>query len=376
MSSEQPRPNQDSRDGNVQAAIARSATRAIALYYSRPVRFFRPSKVSGWQMLRGIASQDGVGLSPQFVRSLVQAQGFTVIAKHFVPPILVNTLLGTILFTTYTEATQILEPHIGHHPTLTAAVAGGIAGGAQALVAAPAENVRTLVEGGTVYHSWSHAWKDVFRGTETRAGLSKTEALEDVREVRRWMKEVGEMAGRGWNGWGWTCVKDISGFAVFFSMFSLTKRIAGEARVRSEAIVERRTNKVSLENIPRVLYGCLLVAGGVLAGIGYEFSTRPWEYARNATRLAHLHHLAHPTGPSRSMLVTLTMHFREDWRSFFRDPSTSVPHADPTISSTRRRFLSALKTLARVGPWGVSFLAWEIFGPTLDGDGGGDGDEE
>ncbi|KAL0063316.1 hypothetical protein AAF712_009811 [Marasmius tenuissimus] len=275
MSSEQPRPNQDSRDGNVQAAIARSATRAIALYYSRPVRFFRPSKVSGWQMLRGIASQDGVGLSPQFVRSLVQAQGFTVIAKHFVPPILVNTLLGTILFTTYTEATQILEPHIGHHPTLTAAVAGGIAGGAQALVAAPAENVRTLVEGGTVYHSWSHAWKDVFRGTETRAGLSKTEALEDVREVRRWMKEVGEMAGRGWNGWGWTCVKDISGFAVFFSMFSLTKRIAGEARVRSEAIVERRTNKVSLENIPRVLYGCLLVAGGGCAETDKHTSETP-----------------------------------------------------------------------------------------------------
>ncbi|KAF9262170.1 hypothetical protein L218DRAFT_929801 [Marasmius fiardii PR-910] len=318
-------------------------------------------------MLRGIASQDGSGLSPQFVRSLVQTQGFTVIAKHFIPPLLVNTLLGTILFTTYTETSQILEPHIGNHPTLTAAISGGAAGGVQALVAAPAENVRLLVEGGTVYHSWSHAWKDVFRGTELRAGEYRTENIKDVREVRRWMKEVGEMAGRGWNGWGWTCIKDVSGFAMFFTVFSITKRLATDARTSSESMIGQYEKKETFHRfIPRVLHGLLLVTGGVLAGFGYELTIRPWEYGRNTARLNHLHRLTRPEEPSTPMLITLARKFREDWRSFFRDPSASVPHVDTTLSSNRRRLLYALRTLARVGPWGVSFLVWEIFGPTID----------
>ncbi|KAG7086644.1 hypothetical protein E1B28_002585 [Marasmius oreades] len=219
-------------------------------------------------MLRGIASQDGLGLSPQFVRSLIQTQGFTVIAKHFIPPLLVNTLLGTILFATYTETSQILEPRIANHPTLTAAISGGVAGCAQALVAAPAENVRLLVEGGTVYHSWSHAWKDVFRGTELRGGKSRTENIGDVREIRRWMKEVGEMAGRGWDGWGWTCIKDASGFAIFFSVFSITKRLATDARAHSESTLKRCEKRETFHHlIPRVLYGFLLVSGGVRAAI-------------------------------------------------------------------------------------------------------------
>uniref|UniRef100_A0A0W0FZU2 Mitochondrial carrier n=1 Tax=Moniliophthora roreri TaxID=221103 RepID=A0A0W0FZU2_MONRR len=343
-----------------QAAFARTATRAIALYFSRPVRLFRPSKGMG------IASHDGASLSPQYVSSLVKNQGFTVIAKHFWPPILVNTLLGTILFTSYTNVSGLLETHTGHHPTLTAALSGGIAGGAQALVAAPAENVRILIEGGTVYHSWSHAWKDVFRGTQSRAPRSRMENIEDVRELRRWMKEVGDMAGRGWNGWGWTLAKDVCGFAVFFSVFSITRRIALDAKAWSESLIVRHhfAEDGLVANIPRVVHGFSLVAGGVLAGLGYEFTIRPWEHARQTVRLTNLHRVAHPSEPTHSLLSVLLRQLREDWLAFFRDPVSNVHNV--TVSVSRRRIFSALRTLARVGPWGVSFLAWEIFGPTLD----------
>ncbi|EEB87768.1 hypothetical protein MPER_14749, partial [Moniliophthora perniciosa FA553] len=91
-------------------------------------------------------------------------------------------------------------------------------------------------------------------------------------------------------------------------------------------------------NVPRVIHGSSLVAGGVLAGLGYELTIRPWEHARQT--------------------------LREDWLAFFRDPVSNVHNV--TVSVSRRRILSAFRTLARVGPWGVSFLAWEIFGPTLD----------
>lgn len=80
------------------------------------------------------------------------------------------------------------------------------------MVAAPAENVRLVLEGGTSGQSWSHAWKEVFRGT---ASASRHDTIEDVRQVRNWMKEVGEMAGRGWDGWGWGCAKDICGENAF-----------------------------------------------------------------------------------------------------------------------------------------------------------------
>lgn len=81
-------------DGNsFYAAMARTAARGVALYFSRPVRLFRPSKgmwyrhvllmrftdswssVSGWQILNGLASQHGQSVTPQYVRGLIKQQG-------------------------------------------------------------------------------------------------------------------------------------------------------------------------------------------------------------------------------------------------------------------------------------------------------------
>lgn len=57
-----------------------------------------------------------------------------VIPKHFVPPMLVNAFLGTILWTTYAEVSSALHPYLTSHPTSLAAGAGAIAGGAQGLL--------------------------------------------------------------------------------------------------------------------------------------------------------------------------------------------------------------------------------------------------
>jgi hypothetical protein len=124
---------------------------------------------------------------------------------------LVNAALGTVLWISYAETSNFLEPRIGN---AAIPVSGAIAGGVQALVAAPAENVRLVIEGGRK-EGWSHAWKEVFRGTESHtqplALRSRPQQVHEIREVRGWMREVGEMAGRGWNGWGWGCAKDMFG---------------------------------------------------------------------------------------------------------------------------------------------------------------------
>lgn len=125
---------------------------------------------------------------------------------------IVNGALGYVLWSTYSSTSELLEPHLPNSPICVAALSGAVAGGAQALVAAPAENVRLAVEGGsTSARGWSHAWKEVFRGTRTAGTQSRIDEVHEARQVRDWMREVGEMAGRGWDGWAWGCAKDICG---------------------------------------------------------------------------------------------------------------------------------------------------------------------
>lgn len=118
----------------------------------------------------------------------------------------VNALLGTVLWGTYAQASRSLEPHL-ENSILNAAISGGVAGACQAIVAAPAENVRILLDSGFKGHSWSCAWKEVFRET-TVVHNPATSNLRDIRQIRGWLQEVSQMAGRGWNGWGYTLCKD------------------------------------------------------------------------------------------------------------------------------------------------------------------------
>lgn len=189
--------------------------------------------VSGWHSLRGLAAIDGKSLSPHFVRRLVRTEGvctkhasasllplihfskLLVIPKHFVPPLLVNAVLGTVLWTAYSESSSVLSGE-GVHPIATAAISGAIAGGAQAIVAAPVENARLAIEGGIGGGGWSHAWKEVLRGTVQDQSTEK-KGLHEIRQVRGWMMEVRDMAGRGWNGWGWGLTKDVCGEPGLFS---------------------------------------------------------------------------------------------------------------------------------------------------------------
>ncbi|KAG1801086.1 uncharacterized protein BJ212DRAFT_1286959 [Suillus subaureus] len=88
-------------------------------------------------------------------------------------------------------------------------------------------------------------------------------------------------------------------------------------------------------HFPRAIHGITLVAGGASAGLAYEILSRPWDKIRG-DGIIH----------------------------FFRDPSI-VGNENPETSITRRRIYTGIRTLARVGPWGLGFLVWEAFGPGL-----------
>ncbi|PFH50081.1 hypothetical protein AMATHDRAFT_4326 [Amanita thiersii Skay4041] len=358
--------------GNLQAALARTVTRGIALYFSRPVRLFRPSKVSGWHTLRGLASHHGTSLTPQYLYGLVRNQGLTVIPKHFIPPMVVNALLGTVLWSTYTTAYEIIEPLLGQHPTLTTALSGAIAGGMQAFIAAPAENVRLILEGSSGGHSWSHAWQEVFKrpsGMASSHNSTKT-TVHEIRELRNWWKDVGEMAGRGWEGWGWGCIKDMCGFAVFFSIFEITRRTASYAKDAALYVTRRSPDddseatriKSHQQHLPRIIHSIVLVAGGATAGFAYEKVCRPWDVARHMVQSSNV--TSSGGNRFRNIVTVLLGRIREDGLlPFIRDPDSLRNVSHTTLY--RQRLYKALRTLGRVGPWGIGFLVWEAYGPGL-----------
>jgi hypothetical protein len=117
-----------------------------------------------------------------------------------------NALLGTVLWETYAETSRFLEAHLENR-NLNATISGGLAGASQAIVAAPVENVSILFKSGFKGHSWSCAWKEVFRETAIVRNPA-ARSLQDIRQIRTWVRDVGQMAGRGWNGWGYTVCKD------------------------------------------------------------------------------------------------------------------------------------------------------------------------
>ena len=139
---------------------------------------------------------------------LINFSKLLVIPTHFGPPLLVNAVLGTVLWTAYSQSSSLLSGRdsLEAHPIATAAISGAIAGGAQAIVAAPVENARMAIEGGTAGGRWSYAWKEVVFGS-VRNQLNRHER----KQIRSWMEELRDMAGRGWTGWGWGLAKDVCG---------------------------------------------------------------------------------------------------------------------------------------------------------------------
>ncbi|KAG2020444.1 hypothetical protein CC2G_005785 [Coprinopsis cinerea AmutBmut pab1-1] len=303
----------------VMAAVARSATRGLALYFSRPVRLFRPAKVTGWQFLRNIASQEGASLTPNYVLTMCKTQGVWVVPKHFLPPILLNAALGTVLWTSYGLANEAITERFGDdHPIRTAALAGGFAGGCQALVAAPAENVRLLLEGGSGGHSWSCVWKEVFRSRVSPPSLSHHQQLQEIRELRHWLHEVGEMAGRGWDGWKWGCGKDICAFAAFFTVFEMTRRTSASITPKAHEFLSHPAfpwDPSKVQSAPKVINACTLVAGGVLAGLVYEAVSRPWDRVR---RIVHVHE-CDPTTQKKTIPSIIQKAIREDGAPVFHE---------------------------------------------------------
>ncbi|EUC64896.1 hypothetical protein RSOL_494180 [Rhizoctonia solani AG-3 Rhs1AP] len=387
----QERTGSDRGETNVQessnslyAALARTAARGAGLYFSRPMRLFRPTKISGWTTLRHVAASEGRSLSPAFITNLIRTQGALVIPRHFIPPLLVNTCLGTILFTTYTHVYDVVhQESFCSNSTAASAIAGATAGAVQSIIGAPAENVRLYLEGDmtgkqTSVQGWRQAWKEVFVDSSQSQETRDLKALRrEARATRDWMREVADMSmTRGWEGWRWSCAKDTLGFALFFATFDVSRHIATHVyQILTPTGAEDRNSWKPFSGLSRIAQSLVLVGGGVVGGIGHEFIARPFDTAR---RIIHIHdthtraecakelksHRYSDPGSDplhrqshRSLIKVLNRTIREEgFLYFFR---SHTPTTFDSGSSPYQRLKTALRTLGRVGPWGIAFVVWE-----------------
>lgn len=102
-----------------------------------------------------------------------------------------------------------------------------------------------------------------------------------------------------------------------------------------------------------------------MAGLAYEGLCRPWDVARRAIALEKSH-VSHPSSQQSSFAVLMQKLQEDGIVSFLREHSAGFLKHPELRSNAHRRISSALRTLARVGPWGVGFLVWESLGPGPD----------
>jgi hypothetical protein len=145
----------------------------------------------------------------------------------------------------------------------------------------------------------------------------------------------------------------------------MTRRLAVTTKKFSKSFIEDKSYGICRQpNVqihgPRIAHALTLITGGTVAGLAYELSCRPWDIAR---KVVHTDRVV--SVPERHSVPSILLRKlqAEGWAAFFKQP---VAHEHQRQASSVHRRLHALgRTVGRVGPWGVGFLAWEAFGPGL-----------
>ncbi|KAJ1975797.1 hypothetical protein H4R34_004208 [Dimargaris verticillata] len=270
------------------AAVAKSSTKA--------------SSLSSW---RGRFQATSLGLLSHAVRQ----KGLEFLPKYVFPPLMANSLIGAVLFTTYAyslprlqEAWQPAGPNDSsshtprtHRPwvwpgfasiVLPGAIAGGLAGLAQTAVAIPFDNLQARFQISDIVSGKYPSIMGFVRATICQTGLPSL-----------------------WKGARLTLLKDTLGFALFFGTFEGTKNILGWSATyyfnsREDSAVHQHTI-TSADGLamraklpgptlqPLVYPSCVLVAGA-FAALVYQVVDYPLDRFRHVVTsdLAHLelHH--------------------------------------------------------------------------------------
>ncbi|WWC57960.1 uncharacterized protein I303_100495 [Kwoniella dejecticola CBS 10117] len=266
------------------AAFARSLVLFTGFLFRRPSKLFRPSRVDTWAGLRQLAISSDQTLSASFIRDLLRRKtGLIAITLTILPPLIVNTTMGFLLFTSHSffslslakiaffqkpkhadgeldELHDIARYHapltlsgarkdtsarglsdeeeisldtllrgpsiIPNHPTLLSAIAGAGAGLLQGAAFTPVENVvRFLHQSTTSLTSMAAKFLHLpIRNVPQAFGASQpatpVQAIKNLFASETWRK-----TNSWWTGWRWAVARDALSYSCFFTAFDITRRV-------------------------------------------------------------------------------------------------------------------------------------------------------
>lgn len=111
---------------------------------------------AGLRAWRSYVSQSG----PVVLARTIRAQGWKFVPDYILPPLLANSLIGVVLYTTYIETLGLLHPPSRKNPNdprppppfATTFQAGAVAGLAQSIVSQPVDALKVRFEVGRMLH--------------------------------------------------------------------------------------------------------------------------------------------------------------------------------------------------------------------------------
>ncbi|ORX62409.1 mitochondrial carrier [Hesseltinella vesiculosa] len=143
-------------------AIARTLMlQGLYLFYRTPIKLFRPLRVDYLIMARALMPVDENSKRFSFrytsigmITHAVKTHGWSFLPKHVFPPLFANTMIGTVLYTTYIATLPMFHAPSAYQlhrpfpppPYSSVFLAGCLAGAAQSIVAAPLDSLKVRFE--------------------------------------------------------------------------------------------------------------------------------------------------------------------------------------------------------------------------------------
>ncbi|KAF8929408.1 mitochondrial carrier domain-containing protein [Dissophora ornata] len=218
----------------VPTAVARSMLlQGLQFWYRVPIKLFRPMRVDYLIMARAAtmgliptpSNRLGLVQTPikhskrsQFFRATsigmlthaIRTQGAGFVYRQVLPPLIMNSFIGSVLYTTYIFTLPIFHPAFTYQksrtfppPPFTAVfMAGALAGAAQSLVAAPMDSLKVKFQVQDLAHGGKH---------KSMASFAVTT-----------LKELGLKTV--YRGFALTLVKDSLACGLFFGVFEWVKQ--------------------------------------------------------------------------------------------------------------------------------------------------------
>ncbi|KAF9113603.1 hypothetical protein BGX27_001193 [Mortierella sp. AM989] len=218
----------------VPTAVARSMLlQALQFWYRVPIKLFRPMRVDYLVMARAatmgliptpsnrqalVEHSQKLSKGTQFFRATsigmlthaIKTQGAGFIYRQVLPPLMMNTFIGSVLYTTYIFTLPVFHPAFTYQKSRTfppppfpaVFMAGALAGAAQSLVAAPMDSLKVKFQVQDMACGGKHKSMSEF-------------AISTLKELG--LKTV-------YRGYVLTLVKDSLACGLFFGVFEWVKQ--------------------------------------------------------------------------------------------------------------------------------------------------------